>query len=174
MAQESIVSEARSGPPAVFLSSDVTVSHLLDDGSRHDLMDDMVMHAAAFRLVISVYALIMAGLVFFLLVGAGWGYGYYGYKDKSSGEMLVVALEYLLDGALLLSYVAIAALIWKRTIGAWAALVMLGPALVTSWWLLQCSCLPKHSFEFAAYALSIGGFVLVQQYRKRLPRWTSP
>ena len=137
-------------------------------------MDDMVKHAATFRLVISMYALVMAGLVFFLLAGAGWSYGYLGYKDKSSTEMLVITLEYLLDAALLLSYVAIAALVWKRTIGAWAAFVMLGPALIVSWWLVRCRCLPEDSFEFAAYALSVGGFVLVQQYRGRLPRWTLP
>jgi len=127
----------------------------------------------AFRFVISLYASTMAVLVSVLFVGAGWSYGYYGYKDKSSNEMLAVTLEFVFDVAMFLGFLAVAVLIWRRTIGAWSAVLMLGPALVVSWWLVQCRCLPSDALEFAAYALSGGGFVLLQQYRKRLPNFSS-
>ena len=110
----------------------------------------------------------MAGLAFVLLIGAAWGYGYYGYEDKSSAERLAVNLEFALDVAMLVGFLAVAGLVWRRLIGAWSAFLMLGPALIVSWWLVQCACLPSNALEFAAYALSAGGFVLIHAYRKRM------
>lgn len=122
----------------------------------------------AFRVVISLYALGMAGLVVILLVGAGWGYGYYGYKDKSSAEMLAVNLEFAFDVVMLVGFLAVAMLVWRRVIGAWSAFLMLGPALVVSWWLVQCRCLPTDELVFSAYALSAGGFFLIRAYRNSM------
>jgi hypothetical protein len=110
----------------------------------------------------------MARLVVVLLIGAGWTYGYYGYKDKSSAEMLAVNLEFAFDVAMFVGFLAVAALVWRRVIGAWSAFLMLGPGLVVSWWLVQCRCLPNDEIEFAAYALSAAGFLLVGAYRKRI------
>ena len=118
------------------------------------------------KIVVSLYVLVMAGHVFIMFVGAGVGYGYYGYKDKSSAEMTAIITEFLFDLVLFIAFLLMTGLVWRRTlIGRWSYFVMAGPLLTAIWWDIQCPCVPSGLYELADFLLPLTGMGLIRIYR---------